>query len=255
MDDLATFLNARVNHYNKPAFIADDPIAVPHAYSRLQDIEIAGFFAAIFAWGIRTTIINKSRELMQLMDNAPHQFVTQHQEQDLKNLLLFKHRTFNTTDLLYFVEFLRQHYLLFDSLQDAFTNGLRPADANVENALNHFHAYFFSLADYPPRTQKHIAAPWKGSSCKRINMFLRWMVRHDANGVDFGVWKKIRTDQLICPLDVHVARVARHFGLLTRPSADWLAAVELTNALKQLDPVDPVKYDFALFGLGIVERF
>ena len=188
------------------------------------------------------------------MDDAPHQFVVQHQEQDLKKLLSFKHRTFNTTDLLYFISFLQFHYRKHSSLEPAFAKGLKSDDENTGPALRYFHNYFFSLPDAPDRTRKHIATPQRGSHCKRLNMFLRWMVRQDNAGVDFGIWKNIRPSQLVCPVDVHVARVARRYNLLSQKVLNWAAAVELTNHLKTFDPLDPVKYDFALFGLGVSEK-
>ena len=257
--DLQAFLDKKVAEYNRPSFIVDDPISIPHQYTRQQDIEIAGFFTAIFSWGNRTTIIRKTQELMQFMDQAPYQFVLQHQETDLRKLLEFKHRTFNATDLLYFIAFFRHHYSHYASLEDAF---LRPwedsggdKDWRAERALSAFNHYFFSLDEPPPRTRKHIASPEKHSSCKRINMFLRWMVRRDNNGVDFGLWRRIPMAQLICPLDLHVARVAKKFGLLHRKLSDWQAATELTGQLSLFDPADPTKYDFALFGLGAIEKF
>jgi uncharacterized protein (TIGR02757 family) len=244
-----------VEEYDQPAFILPDPISIPHFFSKQQDIEIAGFFAAIFAWGNRTTIINKSRELMQRMDNAPHEFCLNHSPKDLQNLLSFRHRTFNPTDLLYFVEFFHKHYSENNSLETAFKRSLKRTDANIENALNGFYDYFFSLEDVPKRTLKHIASPAKKATCKRLCMYLRWMVRQDNNGVDFGIWKNISPAQLIVPLDLHVARVARHFGLLTRKPTDWQAALELTEAMRSLNPKDPAKYDFALFALGVLEKF
>jgi len=252
-DALRQFLDRKVKEYNQPSFIPADPISIPHAYSKKQDIEIAGFFTAVFSWGNRTTIIRKSRELMQLMDGAPHQFILHHTEKEIKKLLAFKHRTFNPTDLLYFIEFLRHHYALYDSLEDAFLLGGETYAAGP--ALSAFHHYFFSLEAVPPRTRKHIATPERNSSCKRLNMFLRWMVRKDKKGVDFGLWDRIPMSGLICPLDLHVARVAKRFGLLTRTPADWPAALELTGHLSLLDPEDPAKYDFALFGLGAIEKF
>jgi uncharacterized protein (TIGR02757 family) len=252
---LIDFLNKKVDEYNQPFFIEADPISIPRAFSKKQDIEIAGFFAAIFAWGNRTTIINKSKELMGLMDNAPHDFCLNHTDNDLKKLLHFKHRTFNPTDVLYFVDFFQHHYLEHDSLETAFTLFMKKGDANIENALNGFYQYFFSLENVPKRTMKHIASPAKKASCKRLSMYLRWMVRHDKNGVDFGLWKKIKPSQLIVPLDLHVARVARHFKLLDRKATDWQAAVELTDVMKMLDKNDPTKYDFALFALGVLEKF
>ncbi len=243
--------------FNQSSFINSDPICIPHSFSKKQDIEIAGFFAAIFAWGNRTTIINKSRELLQLMDNSPYQFITQHKENDLKNFLQFKHRTFNATDLLYFIQFFKFHYSRSKSLETAFFNDLTIDQSNdvVEVSLDHFYNYFFSLQNAPARTFKHIASPQKQSTCKRLNMYLRWMVRTDNNGVDFGIWKKISPSQLICPVDVHVARVAKHFKLLHRKAIDWEAALQLTHNLRTLDEQDPVKYDFALFGLGVMEKF
>ena len=250
---LKEFLDKKVEEYNIPAFIASDPISVPHRFSRPQDREIAGFFAALFAWGNRTIIINKSRQLMDLMDGAPHDFIVQHKEEERKRFLHFKHRTFNDTDLLYFIEFLQHHYTRHSSLEEAFL--VEGQFVSIEASLNHFHSYFFSLPTAPARTRKHIAAPFKASSCKRLNMYLRWMVRRDNQGVDFGMWQKISQPSLICPIDVHVARVAKKLGLLHRPSVDWLAALELTHRLRQFDAEDPVKYDFALFGLGVGEKY
>jgi uncharacterized protein (TIGR02757 family) len=250
-NNLRQILEDKVTLYNRPEFIKDDPVSIPHEYSRKQDIEIAGFFAAIFSWGNRTTIIQKSRELMQLMNNSPYDFCLHHQPADLKSLLDFKHRTFNTTDLLYFIEFFKFHYTSNKSLETAFTSH----GNTIEKMLAGFHHYFFSLEHVPARTKKHIATPERNSSCKRLNMFLRWMVRQDNKGVDFGIWKKISPAQLICPLDVHVARVARRLHLLKRKPTDWLAALELTEQLRRFDPEDPVKYDFALFGMGIMEKY
>jgi uncharacterized protein (TIGR02757 family) len=252
---LSDFFNDKVKEYNQPDFIKADPVCIPHLFTKKQDIEIAGLFASIFAWGNRTTIINKSKELITLMDHAPHDFVLQHTEKDLRKLEGFKHRTFNTTDLLYFISFLQHHYSTNSSLESAFTKWMSPKDETIEQALTGFYHYFFSLEDVPNRTRKHIASPEKNSSCKRLNMYLRWMVRSDNKGVDFGIWKNISPAQLICPVDVHVARVAKRFKLLDRKQVDWLAAVELTSYLRQLDKKDPAKYDFALFGLGVMEKF
>lgn len=251
-ESLKDFFNSKVRQYNQPSFIQEDPISVPHTFTKKQDIEIAGFFAAVFAWGNRTTIIQKSFELMKLMDNTPYDFCLHHGKRDLKKLMHFKHRTFNTTDLLYFISFLKHHYHKNDSLETAF---VLPKEKEMEIRLVYFHQYFFSLEDAPIRTKKHIATPYKGSSCKRLNMFLRWMVRKDKAGVDFGIWQKIKPSELICPIDLHVARVAKRFQLLDRKQTDWQAAVELTNYLRTLDPKDPVKYDFALFGLGVMEKY
>ncbi len=193
---------------------------------------------------------------MKMMDDAPHDFIRHHTENDLKPFLIFKHRTFNTTDLFYFFQFLQYHYTNHNSLEAAFTQHLNHAKKNItEQALIQFHHYFFSLAEAPARTKKHVATPEKKSNCKRLNMFLRWMVRQDNCGVDFGIWNKIKPSQLICPVDVHVARVAKRFNLLQRKQTDWHAALELTAYLRTLDAVDPVKYDFALFGLGVIEKY
>lgn len=254
-ENLKNFLNNKVETYNQPSFIKDDPVCIPHLFAKKQDIEIAAFFAAIFAWGGRVTIINKSKELVELMDMAPYEFVLNHTEKELQNLLDFKHRTFNTTDLLYFIDFLKFHYAKETSLETAFSKWLSKDDENIEQALIGFHDYFFSLEHVPGRTKKHIATPYRKSTCKRLNMFLRWMVRKDDKGVDFGIWKQIKPTQLICPVDLHVARVAKRFNLLSRKLIDWQAALELTAYLKTLDANDPVKYDFALFGLGVVEKY
>lgn len=250
-NSLADFLNKKVDQYNQPSFIAADPVCIPHLFTKKQDIEIAGFFAAIFAWGNRTTIIQKSKELLQMMEMQPYHFCLHAGNKDLQQLLGFKHRTFNATDLLYFIEFFKYHYSRHPSLETAFTMHGKTA----EQMLTGFHHYFFSLDHVPARTKKHIATPERNSSCKRLNMFLRWMVRQDKKGVDFGTWKKISPSELICPLDVHVARVARHFNILSRQQTDWQAAIELTTYLRTLDKHDPVKYDFALFGLGVIEKF
>ena len=254
-NQLADFLNKKTEEYNTEAFIEADPISIPHLFSKKQDVEIAGFFAAIFAWGNRKMIIGKCKELMLRMDNNPYEFCMQLDDEKLRRLIGFKHRTFNDTDLLYFVEFLHHHYARHESLETAFSQWLTPADVSVEHALNGFHRYFFSLPDAPARTQKHIAAPFKNSACKRLNMFLRWMVRKDNCGVDFGIWQQISPSQLVCPVDLHVARVAKRFQLLTRPQTDWLAALELTENLRKFDREDPAKYDFALFGLGVIEKY
>ncbi len=239
--DLKDFLDKKVDEYNQPGFIPNDPISIPHQFSAKQDIEIMGFLASIMAWGQRKTIINKCNELVARMDGSPYDYIVNHQEQDLKTLLGFKHRTFNDTDILY-----------FESLEDAFLVGQENREeVDLEMALNAFKTYFFSLPDYPVRTRKHISSPAQKSTVKRINMFLRWMVRKDTKGVDFGIWHRLSPKDLICPCDVHVERVARKFGLITLDKVNWKTAQELTANLRLLDPLDPVKYDFALFGLGV----
>lgn len=250
--DLKTYLDELVDRYNRPFFIEEDPISIPHRFSRREDIEIAGFWVAMLAWGRRRTIIDKATDLLERMENRPYEFITQHEEADRKAFLDFKHRTFQPTDTLYFLEFLQQHYRQHESLETAFTGGNPLEDADTGKALQRFHRYFFSLPYAPQRTRKHVATPERGSSCKRLNMFLRWMVRRDERGVDFGLWKQIQPSQLLMPLDVHVGRVARRLGLLKRKASDWKAALELSEAVRRLDPEDPTRYDFALFGLGVL---
>ncbi len=250
---LKAFLDDKVSRYNHPSFIENDPVCIPHLFTKKQDIEIMGFWAAVLAWGQRVTIINKSKELISFMDGAPHDFIVNHQENDLKRFEKFVHRTFNATDALYFISFFKNHYAVNESLESAFTTNT--SESTIEQALNRFSTYFFSLPYAPLRTYKHIPAPNKKSACKRLNMFLRWMVRTDDNGVDFGLWNKINPSQLICPCDLHVERVARKLKLITRKQVDWQTAVELTENLKKFDPLDPVKYDYALFGLGVEEKF
>lgn len=249
--ELRDFLDQKACQFNTPEFIPNDPISIPHQFSKLQDIEIAGFFAAILAWGQRKTIINKCNGLISLMDGAPHDFIVNHRQQDLKRFLNFKHRTFNPTDLLYFITFFREYYKTHISLESAFASHRE----NLETSLVNFNKLFFSLEDVPQRTQKHIASPAKNSTCKRLNMYLRWMVRKDTSGVDFGLWNSIHPSQLFCPLDLHVDRVARKLGLIKSKTTNWKTVIELTENLRSLDPTDPVKYDFALFGLGVVERY
>lgn len=254
LTDIQKFLDSTVTKFNRPDFIQDDPISLPHQFSKKQDIEIIGFWVAMLAWGQRKTIINKGRELIELMDGAPHDFMVNHQEIDRKKFLNFKHRTFQATDTLYFLEFLSSFYKKNKSLESAFSDGIKPTDVTTENGLAHFHELFFSLPDAPQRTRKHIATPIRKSTCKRLNMFLRWMVRNDNKGVDFGIWNTIKTSQLLIPLDVHVDRVGRSLGLIKRKQTDWKTVLELTEELRKFDPNDPVKYDFALFGTGVLEK-
>jgi len=258
IENLKAFLDSKVAQYNRPDFIKNDPVCIPHLFTRQQDIEIMGFWAATLAWGQRVTIINKCKELINLMDGAPYDFIINHEDVDLKKLLHFKHRTFNDIDTLYFIAFFRYHYENHESLEDAFVprDSLKEEyDEPIEGYLNHFRNYFFSLPDFPHRTKKHVSSPSQKSTCKRLNMFLRWMVRKDNSGVDFGIWNKIKPSELIMPCDLHVDRVARKLNLIHRKQTDWQTAVELTRRLREFDPTDPVKYDFALFTLGIDEKF
>jgi uncharacterized protein (TIGR02757 family) len=245
---LKAYLDELADRFNAPEFIESDPVSVPHEFTLRQDIEIAALFAAVLAWGQRKTIISKCRELMDRMDRAPYAFIRHHSESDLRQLMGFRHRTFNDTDLLYFVAFLHWYYNRHDTLETVFEGG------SIASGLERFHQMFFSLEGCPPRTRKHISTPVKKSTCKRLNMYLRWMVRSDDRGVDFGLWRNISPANLICPCDVHVDRVARKLGLIKRKQTDWQTAIELTDRLKQFDATDPVRYDFALFGLGIVEN-
>jgi uncharacterized protein (TIGR02757 family) len=240
-----------VERFNRPGFIESDPIVIPHSFKKKQDIEIAGLFAAILAWGQRVTIIRKCRELLKMMDNAPYEFVIHHRSSDLKPFESFKHRTFNPVDTKYFITFLKWYYSRHQSLENAFV--VPGEEIEMERGIAHFHNLFFSLPNHPERTRKHIATPVRKSTCKRINMYLRWMVRQDDKGVDFGIWKKISPSKLICPCDVHVDRVARRLKLIKRKQTDWETAIELTKNLRRFDANDPVRYDFALFGLGIEE--
>jgi uncharacterized protein (TIGR02757 family) len=275
-DNLKPLLDAYVERFNCTDFIADDPISIPHRFSKPQDIEITAFWTAILAWGQRKTIINSANRLFEYMDNAPFDFIKNHQEIDRKRFEDFKHRTFQPTDALYFLEFLQQFYKKNDSLETAFARHFddigniedvkkdikrhstdlasQKRDPSVSTALIGFHKDFFDLPDVPHRTRKHIATPLSKSTCKRLCMFLRWMVRQDDKGVDFGIWKNIKPSQLLMPLDVHVERHARRLGLIERPQTDWQTVLELTENLRQFDPADPVKYDFALFGMGIAEK-
>ncbi len=269
--NLKLFLDKKVDEYNQPSFIKDDPISIPHRFTINQDIEIAGFFAAILGWGKRKSIIKSCRFLLMLMKNKPYMFIMNRAYDNPDNFIpfmKFAHRTFNASDLFHFLDFLRFHYWFMgeESLETAFTCDFFYKDKNayllprdnvtIENSLTAFHNYVFGYTEeFEDRTKKHIATPAKKSACKRLNMYLRWMVRNDGKGVDFGIWENISASQLICPLDVHVARVARKIGLLNRKQNDWQAAAELTDALRKMDKNDPVKYDFALFNLGVVENY
>jgi len=250
-EELKDFLNEKSDYYNQRGFIEHDPVGIPHQFAKKQDIEIAGLFAATLAWGQRVTIIRKCKELLSMMDNDPHQFIMNHTAKDLKVFLSFKHRTFNATDTLYFIEFLRWFYKKHNSLEEAFI--VSPGAETIEAGLINFYNLFFSLEDHPTRTKKHVASPLRKSTCKRLSMYLRWMVRNDKRGVDFGIWNTISPSQLVCPCDLHVDRVARKLKLIKRKQTDWQTVLELTQNLRKIDPIDPVKYDFALFGLGIEE--
>lgn len=247
------WLEEKYAQYNTVDFILNDPISLPHRFQKKQDIEIIGFWVAMLAWGQRKTIINKGLHLLELMDHAPHDFIVNHKETDRKPFLEFKHRTFQPLDSLYFLTFLQEFYREHDSLEEAFLAGMQKDDKDVTNSLTHFHEQFFDHEYAPKRTRKHIASPAKKSTCKRLNMFLRWMVRKDDNGVDFGIWHNIDTRQLCIPLDIHVERIGRKLGLLERKTLDWKAVQELTDQLRTFDANDPAKYDYALFGVSMYE--
>ncbi|MEM6397220.1 MAG: TIGR02757 family protein [Bacteroidota bacterium] len=251
--EVQKLLHESADRYNQREFIGQDPISLPHAFTDLRDREIIGFWTAMLAWGRRDTIINKSRELVELMGNEPYKFVTEHREKDRARFVDWKHRTFQYTDTLYFLEWLQRYYSENDSLEDAFARHMQDDDEDLTHALIGFHDQFFALPFAPQRTRKHVATPLRKSRCKRLCMYLRWMVRQDDKGVDFGDWKSIRPDQLCIPLDVHVERIARRLKLLKRKACDWTAVLELTERLRLIDPHDPVRFDFALFGLGVID--
>lgn len=251
-EDIRSLLDQAYLEFNAPGFIEDDPVSIPHRFTRKEDIEIAGFFAAILAWGNRKTIIRNTDSLMRSMDSAPFDFILNFKEKDLKPFAGFVHRTFNGDDCIFFLHALQHIYRHHNGLEAVF-KGRKPG-AEVKEAIANFRKAFF---DQPHlgRSEKHIANPEKNSSAKRINMFLRWMVRKDKRGVDFGIWKGLEPAMLMCPLDVHTGNVSRRLGLLNRKQDDWKAVEELTASLRLLDPADPVKYDIALFGLGMSHRF
>jgi uncharacterized protein (TIGR02757 family) len=248
--ELKTFLDQQANYYNSPAFVPHDPVSIPRRFSLLQDIEIMGFLAATLAWGQRVTIIQNCERLIEMMGGEPYQFMLHPDKASLKAMSSFVHRTFNGIDLQYFIRFFHSFYREHYSLESAFSRYISEVDLHVGPALSGFHKLFFSMKDAPSRTRKHVATPERKSACKRLNMFLRWMVRKDNKGVDFGLWQSIKTAQLVCPCDVHVNRIATELGLIAKPKSDWQTALELTSKLRDFDPQDPVKYDFALFGLG-----
>ncbi len=249
---LRDFLNEKVVQYNTPNFIESDPIQIPHRYSTKEDIEIAGFLTATISWGNRTSIIKNSQRMMELLDNAPHDFISNHQDEDLKKMEGFVHRTFNSTDLLTFITALKYLYRHHDGLEGIFTK--YQTSESLQPAIFQLKKLFFTVP-HLDRTRKHLSDPLNGSAAKRINMFLRWMVRNDDTGVDFGIWKNISPSLLSCPLDVHSGNVARKLGLLKRKQNDAKAVFELDGSLRAMDAADPVKYDFALFGLGVYEHF
>jgi len=251
-DATREFLEEKVIQYNNPAFIESDPVQIPHLFSVKEDIEISGFLAATISWGNRTSIVKSAKQMMKLMGNSPFDFVMNHKERHLANMDGFVHRTFNSTDLITFIEALKFLYQDRGGLETIFTRN-RSADS-LQPAIHHFKKEFFSVA-HMKRTEKHLPDPFSGSAAKRINMYLRWMVRRDNAGVDFGIWKNISPALLSCPLDTHSGRIARKLGLLHRRQNDSKAVNELDGALRILDASDPAKYDYALFGMAVFEKF
>lgn len=246
--DLKDFLDLKAQQYEAVSFIKDDPIKIPHLFSKKEDIEIAGFLTATIAWGNRLSILRSAERMMALMDHSPHDFIINHRESDLLSVEHFVHRTFNKDDLFFFWRALQGIYLEHGGLEPCFTAG---------NAMDGIGGFREAFLQYPhlKRSEKHVSDPAKGSSAKRLNMYLRWMVRSAKGGVDFALWQSLKPAQLSCPLDVHSGRVARKLGLLKRQANDAKAVAELDESLRSLDPDDPVKYDFALFGLGVFEQF
>lgn len=252
IEDLKEFLDLKVSEYNHPKFIESDPIQIPHQFVKKEDIEISGFLTATISWGNRKSIINNANYMMDLLDQAPYDFVANYQNSDLEKLQPFVHRTFNYEDFVQFIKSLRHIYENHSGLESVFASHLQ--ESSTQFAIHKFKTLFFEI-DHLKRTQKHVSDPLKNSAAKRINMFLRWMVRNDQKGVDFGIWKTIPPSYLSCPLDVHSGNVARSLGILNRKQNDAKALAELDLNLRKLDADDPVKYDFALFGLGVFEAF
>ena len=250
--DIKEFLDFKVNQYNTLAFIDSDPISIPHRFNLKEDIEISGFLASTIAWGNRMMIIKNASKLIGLMGNSPYDFIMNHDEHDLDRFNGFVHRTFNEIDLGYFFKSIKNIYVNHGGMENVFAQSV--AADSTQPSIHYFNRIFFSLP-HPARTSKHVSDPEKGSAAKKINMYLRWMVRTDNKGVDFGIWKSISPHLLSCPLDVHSGRVARKLGLLSRNQNDSKALKELDSNLRQMDKCDPVKYDFALFGLGVFENF
>lgn len=247
--ELKDFLNEKHDQYNNQSFIASDPIQIPHQVSKKEDIEIIAFLVATIAWGQRGTIINNGNQLLDLMDHAPHEFICDFEEDDLGRFDHFKHRTFNAVDAKQFMRSLKHIYQNHGGLETVFSK-----HSKMHSAIHYFKKVFFEV-DHEKRTEKHVSDPHKGSAAKRINMYLRWMVRNDKRGVDFGIWNDVKSENLMMPLDVHTQNVGRKLGLLKRTQNDWKAVEELTSALRKFDKEDPVKFDFALFGLGVFEGF
>jgi len=251
-DDLKQFLEEKYLQYNNPSFIECDPVSIPHRFDSDRDKEIAGFLTAAIAWGRRDLILRSSNMLMKMMDNSPSEFIRCSRPEDIERLSAFVHRTFNGSDCIYFIKGLKNIYSHYPTMEDVIVEGMRESGF-LTDGLAHFRQMFFLLT-HEKRTEKHFADVRSGAAGKRLNMFIRWMVRKDNHGVDFGIWKRISPSQLYIPLDLHSGNTARRLGLLTRKQNDWKAVEELTDVLREFDPADPVKYDFALFGIGVNEK-
>jgi len=251
--EVKQFLEEKYLQYNSPSFIPCDPISIPHSFSGLHDREISGFLTSAIAWGRRDLILRSARNMMELMENTPYEFILSASERELNRFNRFVHRTFNGTDCRYFITSIRNIYMTFSSMEDVLLEGMQ-STGSLMDGLSHFRRRFF-LMPHASRCEKHFADVKGGAAGKRLNMFLRWMVRRDGRGVDFGLWKKIDPSALYIPLDLHTGNTARKLGLLARKINDWKAVEELTAVLREFDPADPVKYDFALFGLGAIEKF
>lgn len=250
--DLKKFLDEKVEQYNRPSFIETDPISIPHRFSKKEDIEIAGFLAASISWGNRKMILRNANRMIELLDNSPHDFIMTSGKGDLERIKGFVHRTFNSADLIFFIKALQNIYRSRGGLESIF-NKFKTSDS-LQQAIHEFHNIFFELP-HEKRTERHVSDPCKGSAAKKLNMYLRWMIRKDNKGVDFGIWDSISPSVLSCPLDVHSGNVARKLGLLKRKQNDAKAVKDLDAVLRSFDDIDPVKYDFALFGLGAIEGF
>ncbi len=248
--ELKDLLEHKFNLYNSTNFIVEDPISIPHAYNQKEDIEIISFLISIISWGNRKSIIKSGNKLREILGSSPIDFIIRFKERDLKKID-FVHRTFNKFDLIYFLKSLKNIYKNHDGLENVFSKNLN--DEFMYNNISNFRKIFFSL-NHEERTEKHISNPKKNSACKRINMFLRWMVRNDGI-VDFGIWKKIKPSMLSCPLDVHTANIGRKLNLISRKQNDLKTVLELDKKLRLFDKNDPVKYDYALFGMGVYEKF
>ena len=251
-EEIISFLNYKSNQYNNIKFIETDPIQIPHLFNKKEDVEISGFLTSTISWGNRKSIIKSAEKLIELLDHSPYDFILNHKKRDLDTLKPFVHRTFNGIDLIQFVKSLKHIYKNYNGLEEIFRNNIK--DDSLQYAIHKMKKIFFEIP-HTNRTKKHISDPMRGSAAKRINMFLRWMVRDDTRGVDFGIWKSISPRYLSCPLDVHTGNVARKLGLIQRKQNDHKAVMELDKKLREFDLIDPVKYDFALFGLGVFEKF